>query len=273
MAALARGSLQFGKIQRLRFYTAWFCPYAQRAWIALEHKGSEHVEYESVEALKIDPTTQKYIKDEGLLEANPAGLVPTLTAHGGVEAGMHACVVTESLLAVEFIDELAPDGPRLLPNDAWARAHTRLFAKFVDERVCSPFYKVLVRRDAGEQAAAFASLVHGLRTFAAARDETGPCFGGDALGLVDIALAPWAYRLYLLEHYRGEAFRVPTAEEDVSLAPYHEWAEHVLAHPSVVPTLADRERLVSVYARYADGSAHSKVADAVRAGKAAHEHS
>ena len=141
--------------------------------------------------------------------------------------------------------------------------------------MCSPFYKVLIRRDPAERAAAFAALLDGLRAFGAASDAEGPCFGGDALGLVDVALAPWAARLYILEHYRGPAFRVPPAGDgrDPGLARFHAWAAHVLAHPSVAPTLAARDALLAVYARYADGTAHSKVADAVRAGKAAHEHS
>ena len=73
----------------------------RRAWIALEHK---RIAYAPVEALKIG-ADQKYIKDPGLLAANPAGLVPTLTALDAAGNEDNARVVKESLLCVEFIDE------------------------------------------------------------------------------------------------------------------------------------------------------------------------
>lgn len=60
----------------LRFFSAWFCPYAQRAWIALEHTG---VPFERIEALKLNEDRNSYWKDDRLLAVNPKGLVPTLT--------------------------------------------------------------------------------------------------------------------------------------------------------------------------------------------------
>ena len=47
-----------------KLYSAWFCPFAQRAWIALLAKGTE---FEYVEK---DP----YNKTPELLAANPRGL-------------------------------------------------------------------------------------------------------------------------------------------------------------------------------------------------------
>ena len=36
----------------------------------------------------------------------------------------------------------------------------------------------------------------------------GDFYSGDSLGYVDCVLLPYAYRLYVLEHYRGSAFQV-----------------------------------------------------------------
>ena len=55
-----------GKATKL--YSAWFCPFAQRTWIALLEKG---VDFELVE---INP----YDKTPEFLAVNPLGLVPTL---------------------------------------------------------------------------------------------------------------------------------------------------------------------------------------------------
>ena len=49
-------------------HCAWFCPYAQRSWIALRHKG---VDFEYKEQ---DP----YDKSPEWLAINPRGLVPAL---------------------------------------------------------------------------------------------------------------------------------------------------------------------------------------------------
>lgn len=61
-------------------------------------------------------------------------------------------------------------------------------------------------------------------------------------------------------------------QEDVRLKPYLEWQERVFAREDVKRTLQDKDRLVAVYRRYADGDAKTKVCDAVKAGKEAHEH-
>ncbi|GJP37355.1 hypothetical protein CLOM_g21770 [Closterium sp. NIES-68] len=54
--------------ETVRLFSAWFCPFAQRAWIALEAKG---VKYEYIE---VDP----YAKPAELMAVNPRGLVPAL---------------------------------------------------------------------------------------------------------------------------------------------------------------------------------------------------
>lgn len=53
--------------------TAWFCPFAQRARIALEEKG---IGYEAVESLEV--VGDGYKKNPDLLQYNPSGLVPVL---------------------------------------------------------------------------------------------------------------------------------------------------------------------------------------------------
>ena len=115
----------------LRFFSAWFCPYAQRAWIALEHTG---VPFERIEALKLNEDRNSYWKDERLIAVNPKGLVPTLTlspravavaggegksgdGEGGEEGGAVGVsgasskipMVTDSLVCVEFIEDMAAE--------------------------------------------------------------------------------------------------------------------------------------------------------------------
>ena len=60
---------------KVRFYSAWFCPYAQRAWMVLNNLGISHT---LIESLEVDEASHAYKKNTRLLEINPKGLVPTL---------------------------------------------------------------------------------------------------------------------------------------------------------------------------------------------------
>jgi glutathione S-transferase len=130
---------------------------------------------------------------------------------------------------------------------------------------------VLVRKEESERREHFDRLVGGLRRFSAELRKTdGPLFlPGSQLSIVDLALLPWAYRYYVLEHYRGPSYRIP--QDDPELEAYWKWYEHAASLPCVVRTLPDNQRYLDHIRKYADGTARSKVANAVRRGAAAHE--
>jgi len=252
----------------LEFFTAWFCPYAQRAWIALEHHS---VRYKSVEALLPDKPGEEfvgYIKNPRLLELNPKGLVPTLIEVGG------SAPVYESLVCVEYIDELAAARMKeeedrlqmLLPGSPVQRATLRLKADWINKNCCSPFYQILVRKDNDERRSALGHLSSSLDELEKSAET--PFLGGSSLSLLDVAFIPWAHRILVvkvLEHYRGSAFAL-----DMSSRPkLAKWVEMIFSLPCVVATLADPAALIATYKRYSDGTAQSQVAEAVRQGKAA----
>lgn len=132
---------------------------------------------------------------------------------------------------------------------------------------------VLVRKDDAERYEHFQKLQTGLIQFSNELSKTtGPTFLPDAqLSNVDLTLIPWAFRYYVLEHYRGPDYAIPAATAVPELAPYHEWFHHVMNLESVKRTLPDKERYLEHIHKYADGSARSKVANAVRRGVAAHD--
>lgn len=127
---------------------------------------------------------------------------------------------------------------------------------------------VLVRKEDSERREHFDKLVAGLCNFSRELEKTsGPLFLSNAqLSNVDLALIPWAFRYYVLEHYRG--FVIPKTPE---LDAYHRWYDYVMELDSVKRTLPDKERYLEHIFKYADGSARSKVANAVRRGVAAHD--
>lgn len=268
----------------LIYYSAWFCPFAHRATLALEHHDGA-VPFQWEEALGWEqraPTGDEdfaaterqdwwyHWKSPGLLSANPLGMVPTFWDPTSNRA------VTESLVCIEFVDELAKRNgttrPPLLPDDPFERARCRVAAEQVNKTVTSAYYRCLVREEASEREAAFAQILEGLAAFAGAR--RGLYWNGDdGLGLVDCVLLPYAFRLYVLEHYRGPNFAVPTSGGDGDVwTEYQRWLRACLSLPNVAKTLPDKERYLRHVAKYAENKARSKVGNAVRRGKAAHEY-
>ena len=147
--------------------------------------------------------------------------------------------------------------------------YTRPDAHLVDSS-CKYYSGVLVRKDDSERKTHFDQLVNGLKQFSNELSKTsGPVFLPDGqLSSVDLALIPWAYRYYVLAHYRGPDYTIPLSTE---LEPYHVWYHHVMNLDSVKRTLPDKDKYLEHIMKYADGSARSKVANAVRRGVAAHE--
>lgn len=183
--------------------------------------------------------------------------------------------VYESLITIDYIDAIANspiENHRLVPSDPYLAAKCRYWAEKVNRECCSPYYGVLVRTDKNEQRENFTKLVHGLKAFSREIEKNGGdgrgFLGGGRLTNTDVSLMPWAYRYYIFEHYRGYAIPV---DDDPELHPYREWYDYVFSLENVKRTLPDKDRYLEHIGKYADSSARSKVANAVRRGVAAHE--
>lgn len=271
-------------LPKFRFLSAWFCPYAHRATIALEYHSSR-VEYEWVEALGWEQRVDEknvtgtgkewwyHWKSDELVRANPSALVPTLVPmDDNGEANIDKSVF-ESLIVVDFIDAIsgAAGEDRLVSSNPYEAARSRMWAEKLNRDCCSPYYGVLVRTDEADRMKAFQALLKGLKSFSQElRKTSGFLFlAENQLSNADIALIPWAYRYYVLEYYRGKQYAIPSNDPD--LEPYHQWCNYVFNLSCVKRTLPDKDRYLEHIAKYADSSARSKVANAVRRGAAAHE--
>lgn len=267
-----------------RYLSAWFCPFAHRATLALEHH-AERIDWEWVEALGWEQRADKnnvtgtgsewwyHWKADELKRANPSALVPTLIPVDKEGKPDESKAVYESLVSIDFLDQVsgANGSDRLVPEDPYEAARCRVWADKVNRECCSPYYGVLVRKEEHEQREHFEALLKGLRSFSSElRKTSGPTFLKDTqLSSVDLSLLPWAFRFYVFEHYRGPSYVIPT--DDAELEPYHEWLEHCLGLESVQRTLPGKDEYLEHIGKYADSSARSKVANAVRRGVAAHE--
>lgn len=228
-----------------KFYNAWFCPFAQRAWIAFLEKG---VAFEYIEQ---DP----YNKTAEWLAVNPRGMVPAIV-HNGKS-------IYESSVCIEYIDEAWDTGKYLLPKDPYERACVRVSSEVIGKKIVPPFYRLLLKKTEEERDSAKQEMLAGIK--ALFDDETnystGPLFGGETLNMVDIMLVPFAYRMQLiLPHYRGWSIPQDGFER------YHKWYAAVSQCVSVQKTIPEEQKLVEEYKRYAEDTAQSKVAEAIRKG-------
>ena len=273
----------------LKLYAGWFCPFVQRAWIVLEEKS---IPYQYVE---INP----YKKDPSFLALNPRGLVPTIAVPpsaaaagrngdgGGVGSGSANSPkpLYESTVICEYLDEAYPgsgsssdSGPgrsRLLPADAYERARCRLWIDHTKSRIIPAFYKLL-QHTPGKSTytidEARSQLHEHLKTFARemAPAARGPWFLGEEFSLVDVMLAPWAIRLFLIDHYKPGGVGIPakghSGEDKEVWERWERWAAAIEARKSVVDTRSDDDEYIKVYKRYADDTTQSEVGQATRQG-------
>ena len=216
----------------LTVFIAQICPYAQRARIAIHELALPHTYVD----IDLQNKPEYYTKD-----INQDGKVPAIR-HGGV-------TFAESLVCLEYLSELA--GHRLYPGNALQRAQIRHFIAFGDAKYCSKFYSILSAKDTESRETAiqdYLVILKRLSQWLAASNKDGPYFLGDQFTAADAALAPWAARMFLLEHYRG--FVLPENNDD--LKRYLQWHQAVLQHPSVKETTADHDFLIKSYERYAN---------------------
>ncbi|KAK8506452.1 hypothetical protein V6N12_034183 [Hibiscus sabdariffa] len=157
----------------------WPSPFALRARLALHLKS---VSYEFIEENLLEP------RSELLLKLNPLHKkIPVLIHHGEP--------IIESQAIVEYIDEVWPNAPSILPSDARQRADARIWVSYIDERAdcrdrgCQEGSNSGTRRNGGnvgeslekvEQRETFSSVeitsdtstLHSVRSFSGSKSST-----------------------------------------------------------------------------------------------------
>jgi len=247
----------------LLLYCSWFCPFAQRAWIALEEKGVPY-RYIEINPYEVDPKepggyTKRPLKLEqkramcpDFVAASPRGLVPAVD-----NAGER---VWESLQVVEYIDERFPDGRRLMPTDPHKRAMVRVWADHCTSRIQKAYYAMLMEQEPARQAAQREQFFEECRALARAMDPTGPFFLGCDFSMLECAFAPfWQRANWVGTHYRGLEF-----PKDADFERLERWWQATSARPSVAATLVCKERLISSYKEYSQNKGTTDYAKGIQ---------
>ncbi|KAH8080848.1 glutathione S-transferase [Filobasidium floriforme] len=248
----------------IEFMGACFCPFVQRAWIALEVLNQGLPDDQSRKASKVDYAyveIDPYKKPKELLEVSPKGLVPA--ARLGQGKSLH-----DSLILMHYLASLplsTGENP-LLPKGPYERARVLLAGQRHAETITPAFYRYLQAQEAEKQVEHGKEFTEALEAFEKDMNEDGPFFFGKDLGWVDILIAPWAIRFGpVLEHYRQFS---PPVISDKSRR-FVKWLDAIKSHPAVAATTSTDELYTDSYHRYAKNIPNlSQVADAINSGKA-----
>ncbi|XP_026404683.1 probable glutathione S-transferase [Papaver somniferum] len=177
-------------------------PFSERVIWGLQLKGIKY-EYKK-EDLKN--------KSEMLLKYNPVHKRTPVLVHGEKP-------ISESMIILEYIEETWPESYPLLPKDPYEKSVARFWIKFIEDT--APNVVTLLVTTGEEQEKAQNEISEMLKTI----EEKGGLgekkfFGGDRIGMVDLAIAPVAYWLGAIEEVVGvkisEAHKFPK---------FHEWIE------------------------------------------------
>ncbi|PKU71562.1 glutathione S-transferase U24-like [Dendrobium catenatum] len=199
----------------------WMSPFGQRCRIALAEK---EVEYEH----KLEDLSKK---SDLLLKSNPVHKKIPVLIHNGKS-------ICESLIIVEYIDEVFPGKTNILPSDPYARSHARFWADFVDKKVYDSGSKLL-KSKGKELEEANKELIGIFKTLETELGEK-KYFGDDAFGLVDIAFAPFTSWFYTFEAFGG--FSVE--KECPKLAA---WGKRIKERESVAKSLHEPTKVYDLF--------------------------
>lgn len=237
----------------MKLYNAWYCPFAQRVWMALVHKG---IDFDYIE---VDPYDYS---DWWLKTSRGAALVPVLVEPNRVGDG--ETTIIESNRILEYLEDSYPDTNPLFAGDPLRRAEEKYWMDQIGNQITPYLYRFLKATEPGEyRDQSREKLIQGLVSLIRAMNDDGPFFSGNEIGAVDIALIPFAYRIdVLLSVYRG--FRLP--QDGEAWQRYRRWYDAMLANPAFRVTAFDQDdyqqRLVDHYYPYSQGEGQTDVTQA-----------
>jgi len=164
------------KDDKIRVYSMRYCPYAQRALLGLHLR---QIPFEVVNINLID-------KPEWFLEKkNPLGKVPTIEHDGKI--------VYESLVCVDYVNELFSSGRQYMGKDAYERAKERMLTERLTA-LPSAFYPLYRNRN---DPTLLANLEKAFQLYESLLQHD--YFSGSQPGYADFMAWPWVERLSAME--------------------------------------------------------------------------
>jgi glutathione S-transferase len=278
---------------QLILYSSWFCPFAQRAWIAAEESGVNY-QWIEINPYYVNPQqpggyTKKAMtlpeKDAlypDFIQASPRGLVPAILHVNDkvvlweslpVSEYIDACFGNGALMSLRRRNTAQDDDDDAKNHHPYEVARLQIWSAHCTDRIQKKFYQALTAEpDSAIQASLVQVFYQECRVLAQAMRTTyvengeGYYFNGTEFSIVDVALAPfWQRFLVVGQHYLGAAFALPLLGMDEKgkepeFQRLAQWWKAVSARPSVAATLVCEPRLVANYQDYARNVATSDAA-------------
>ena len=239
----------------MKLYSAWYCPFAQRAWMAVLYK---KIDFKYIEIDPYEKTAQWLAISKG------TGQVPVVIYS---DASKQEVTIVDSSAIVAFLDQNNPKKLPLFSNNPAQVKKQELWVEHINKKIIPYFYRYLKANVAGtERDEARSEMIKGITEFAQemlnAKERDGSYFCDDKLNAVDISFIPFAYRIdLLLGHYRD--FTLPKTGDIWER--YHQWYEAVVKHHTFKETGVNREgykdRLIEFYLPYSLGDGQKDVTD------------
>ncbi|KAI3729099.1 hypothetical protein L6452_17748 [Arctium lappa] len=204
-------------------------PYVNRVQFVLNLKS---IEYEYIEE-------NLACKSELLLTSNPV--------HKKIPVLFHANKppICESLIIIEYLDEIKPDVHRILPSNPIERADNRFWANYIDNKFY-PLYEEL-RLTLGKEGKELIKkqIIEGSvlleEAFMKFSNEKA-YFGGDDIGYLDVVLGCFlAWTKFVEKHNEFKVF------DDVRTPRLAEWTKRIWSHEAVKDVIPGNEPIVNFY--------------------------
>ncbi|KDP24710.1 hypothetical protein JCGZ_25701 [Jatropha curcas] len=195
----------------------WPSPFGMRVRIALAEKGVKY-EYREEDLRNKSPL---------LLQMNPIHKKIPVLIHDGKP-------ICESLIAVQYVDEVWSDKSPLLPSDPYQRAQARFWADFVDKKIYDIGRKIWTTKGE-EQEAAKKDFIECLKLLEAELEDK-PYFGGERIGYVDVSLVPFYSWFYAYEQFGNFS-------TEVECPKLIAWVKRCLEKESVSKSLPDQQKV------------------------------
>jgi len=174
---LTKGSPEPQKLAhgKMRLYSMRFCPYAERAMIALQVK---KIPFEVIN-INLAEKPDWYVK------TNPLTKVPSIEHDGKL--------LYESLVVTEYLDDVFKSGKKILPEDAYEKAKQRMLIERLSSLSSSlyPYYRN------PQDPAAIEKLETAYKLFEQLLHHD--FFAGNQVGYVDYMIWPWIERLAAID--------------------------------------------------------------------------
>ncbi|KAF3431387.1 hypothetical protein FNV43_RR26118 [Rhamnella rubrinervis] len=202
----------------------WWSPFAMRSRIALNIK---HVNYAFVDENLLS-------KSELLLKSNSVHKKIPVLIHGDKP-------VCESLIIVQYIDDVWTSDPSILPSDPYDRATALFWAAYLDEKWFPALKGILFGQGEDAKKALVDQAVEALVLVEEAFGKCSkgkPFFGGDQIGYVDIAFGCFLAMIRVTEKFND--IKLLDQAKTPELV---KWAERFCQHPAVNGVMPETEEL------------------------------